>query len=247
MNGYSVGVTLWKALWTLAGSTAAGAAAAGVLAIQLPESWEEFVKAWPALAVPLVLAMLRAADNWRKNSGSPWAEWLRTRSWLPGALVLVIMVGSGCTSVTSGYETRTSSTDPETGVVEVMDETMNHTVRSFWAEVQEAAFNQAINVRGDEGYEVLLGSRAVGMDSTGVPIAISQMIQQTVSSAVAGAIQGLPAILEYQESRLSPPGGVGLSDILRELDAASAVGDVGAIRAMVGQLRARLTPGATVP
>ena len=63
---YRAGVTVWKAVWTFI-ATSAGVGVA-VVQVQMPETWKEFRAAWPALVVPLGLALWRAMENWRKNS-----------------------------------------------------------------------------------------------------------------------------------------------------------------------------------
>lgn len=63
---YRASVTLWKALWAFIAVFAG--AGAGIAAVELPETWEQFRATWPAIAVPLAIAVWRALENWRKNS-----------------------------------------------------------------------------------------------------------------------------------------------------------------------------------
>lgn len=73
---YRAAVTLWKAAWTFVyAMTGIGA---GVLAVQLPESEEEFRANWLVFVLPIVAALWRALENYRKNyrdDGTPLWEW----------------------------------------------------------------------------------------------------------------------------------------------------------------------------
>lgn len=62
---YNAAVTLWKAAWMFAQATLG--VGAGVLAVTLPDSADEFEVAWPALLFPLALAIAKAVNNIRKN------------------------------------------------------------------------------------------------------------------------------------------------------------------------------------
>ena len=78
---YRAATTVWKAVWTFIGTSLCAGGA--VAAIQLPETWEEFRAAWPALIVPLGLAIWRAVENYRKNrrnDGLPAWQWPWTRA-----------------------------------------------------------------------------------------------------------------------------------------------------------------------
>lgn len=75
-NQYSATITLWKAFWTWV--TAMLGVGAGVLAIDAPATYDEFLTAWPALLLPMAFAIAKAFENWRKNAGyntTPLFRW----------------------------------------------------------------------------------------------------------------------------------------------------------------------------
>jgi len=74
---YRLATTLWKSILTFLVATFG--VGGTVLAVSLPESYAQFRELWPTLILPLVLGLIKALDNYRKNrsaDGSPlWVWW----------------------------------------------------------------------------------------------------------------------------------------------------------------------------
>jgi len=96
---YEASTTLWKAFLTFLATCLGGGALQFVQALQsveMPSTIEQLKAMWPTYAIALALAILKAIDNWRKNSG------VTTRT---VAKLIIIFVAAGLVVVPLGCKT----------------------------------------------------------------------------------------------------------------------------------------------
>ena len=103
-ENYRIALTLWKAFWTFV-QTAIGVGA-GVVAIDMPGTWEEMKVKWPVLIVPLVLAIWRAFENARKQLG--WFDWPNLGANAAKVLLICALLATpACVSTTPAFGGKT--------------------------------------------------------------------------------------------------------------------------------------------
>lgn len=182
-EGYRLSLTLWKALWTFL-QTSIGVGA-GVIAIEMPASWEEFQAQWPVLLVPVAIATARALNNARKH-----LEWFRL-PWEKAAAVLLTcaVLVSGCASHVCRLKETVSTPDPETGAVIVTKTNVQDYSWAWWkSTLDEGAGNVKYNWGPEEVGAIELGSTSTGLmggDGTELILGVMQLMAPILNQWVA--------------------------------------------------------------
>lgn len=165
MNRYSAGVTLWKAFWQFV--VAMTGVGAGVLAVKLPDTEDEFISTWPVVVVPVVLAVWRGLRNYMKQHDIEFSidgirDWVSNWPALHVILIASVLL-TGC--VSTGFKETVAADGVTTTEYKAMSaawpfgklDTTNHEFGYQWTK---------------DGGDIKTGQNAEGVDNTGMTVIV---------------------------------------------------------------------------